>query len=104
MALEAIVEILWRERQLFDLLLARADESSVVTALRRAELDRAVAVHGVAESLGFEADDHPTLARLAASAPPPWNGIIGRHRAALLECTADVPPALVPRSLREALT
>ena len=119
MSFGPISDILWRERHLLDRLEARLDEAGVsdgrghaersarqeaeliVLELQRAELDRAVAAHGVACQLGLSTP--PTLGQLAGALPSPWGLIFARHRSALLDRIDRAPGSLVPQSLREAL-
>lgn len=113
MPLEPVSDILWRERRLIDALqrsvaAPRAkrfgdgddDVSTIVSELRWAEIDRAVAVLDVAEELGLPSP--PTLRALAAAAPAPWDYIFDEHRDALRDGVAATGD-LVPQSLRESV-
>lgn len=98
-----VSDILWRERELLDVLLfklgqerlllseggqdavrwlARASHEIdlVVEELRLADLTRAVEVDALASELGL--DPAPTLAKLAEVASPPWNDLFAAHRSA----------------------
>ena len=100
MSLSEVSNILWRERQLLELLVFKLEEEQFVLAsgrtrwlshatrevepileeIKRVELERAMAVAG---SAGELASDAPSLRELAAIAPPPWDGIFAEHRRAL---------------------
>ncbi|MEY2565908.1 MAG: hypothetical protein QOE35_437 [Actinomycetota bacterium] len=114
MALREVSDILWRERRLLEVLEFKLEEERLVAEaghvrwlhratrevalvrgeLRRAELDRAVAVSAAAVDLGI--DHAPTLQELADAAPTPWAGIFQRHRAALVRA-ADLVTELSVR-------
>jgi hypothetical protein len=106
--LSDVSNILWRERNLLELLafkldaerllaragrtrwLARADHEVevVISALKAVELERGIRVQSIVDELGLESD--PTLVALAASAPNEWAGIFADHRRALIELARDV--------------
>jgi hypothetical protein len=106
--LEDVSNILWRERNLLELLsfkldserllaragrtrwLARADREveSVLSALKAVELERSIHMHALTAELGLDAD--VTLEALAECAPPEWAGIFADHRRALIELARDV--------------
>jgi hypothetical protein len=106
--LQDVSNILWRERNLLELLsfkldserllaragrtrwLARADREveSVLAALKAVELERSILMHALADALELEAD--VTLEALAECAPPEWAGIFADHRRALIELARDV--------------
>ena len=108
MPLREVSDILWRERRLLEVLEFKLDEERLLAEaghqrwlhratrevalvrgeLRRAELDRAMAVAAAAQELGI--DHPPTLRDLAAAAPTPWSGIFERHRGALLRAAEQV--------------
>lgn len=108
MSLREVSDILWRERRLLELLEFKLEEERLLAEaghirwvpratrevamvraeLRRAELDRAIAVESVAEELGL--DHTPTLLELLTAAQPPWAGILERHRNALLRAADQV--------------
>jgi flagellar FlgN protein len=96
-------DILWRERELLDVLLFKLDQQRlllseggeravrwlarasheidlVLEELRLADLARAVEVDALAAELGL--DPAPTLGELAAAAPAPWNDLFAAHRLA----------------------
>ncbi|MDQ1466170.1 MAG: hypothetical protein QOH10_585 [Actinomycetota bacterium] len=106
--LRDVSNILWRERNLLELLafkldserllaragrtrwLARADHEVevVLGALKAVELERGIQVQALVAELGIEAD--PTLHSLAECVPTEWAGILADHRRALLELARDV--------------
>lgn len=106
--LQDVSNILWRERNLLELLafkldserllaragrtrwLARADHEveSVLGALKAVELERSIHMHALADALGLRAD--ATLEALSDCAPPEWAGIFADHRRALLALARDV--------------
>lgn len=95
-----VSDILWRERELLDVLLFKLDQERLLLAdnnvhwlpraaheidlvleqVRLTELGRAVEVEALAVDLGLE--PNPTLAQLAAAAPAPWGELFDAHRAA----------------------
>ena len=118
MSLSDVSNILWRERQLIELLVFKLEvEHAMLTAgtsrwlqhttreieavagaVKRAELDRAVEVQRVGGELGLHGT--PTLRRLADAAPAPWSGILSEHRSSFLASTAElVALAAANRSL-----
>jgi hypothetical protein len=118
--LSEVSNILWRERNLLELLafkldserllaragrtqwLARADHEVevVIGALKAVELERGIRVQMLVDELGLDAD--PTLEVLAASAPAEWAGILADHRRALLQLARDVDRS-ARRSRRQTL-
>jgi hypothetical protein len=66
---EELALVLWRERELLEL-------------LHETELMRAVVAGEVAEGLGLAVD--ASLAEIVDHAPEPWRTILEDHRAALL--------------------
>ena len=94
--------LLWREQELLDLLLFKAEEKQyliitgksrwlariaheievVLEQLRGLELERAAATEQIAGRLGLHAN--PSLRQLADSAPAPWNDLYAKHHEALL--------------------
>ena len=101
-------EVLWRERELLEMLVFKLEEEHlllassnarwlpratrevevVVEQLRQVELRRALIVDAAAASLGLPSD--PTLAQLADAAPGAWAELLREHRAAFLELTREV--------------
>jgi flagellar biosynthesis/type III secretory pathway chaperone len=106
--LNDVSTVLWRERQLLELLVFKLDEEQlllsagrarwvnhasreveiVLEQLRAAELLRAVKVEDAARRLGLPS--FPGLLSLAEAAPEPWQSIFARHRQAFLELTGEV--------------
>ena len=131
MSLTEVSSILWRERELLELLVFKLEEEQLLLAagrtrwlahatrevemvlgeMRRAELGRAVEVEAVAASLGLPTG--VSLRELAESAPAPWSGILREHRNAFLAATQEITALAKSnrdllangyRSAREALT
>ena len=108
MSLSEVSNILWRERQLLELLVFKLEEEQLVLAsgrtrwlshatrevetilgeIKRVELERAMAVAGAIGALGLS--DAPSLRELAAIAPTPWDGIFVEHRRALLTLAQEI--------------
>lgn len=108
MSLTEVSSILWRERELLDLLLFKLEEEQLLLAagrtrwlahatrevemvlgeMKRAELGRAVEVDAVAVSLGLEPG--VSLRQLAEVAPPPWGAILQEHRNAFLAAAEEI--------------
>jgi hypothetical protein len=108
MALSDVSNILWRERQLLELLVFKLEEEQLVLAagrsrwlahatrevetvrgeIRRTELERAVHVADAGRELGLSGA--PTLNELASLTPSPWEGIFAEHRRALLTLAGDM--------------
>jgi len=107
-ALNDVSTILWRERQLLELLVFKLEEEQllisaakvrwvnhasrevelVLEQLRSAELMRAVRVEVAAGQLGLAS--YPGLRSLALASPEPWSSIFTKHRQAFLELTQEV--------------
>jgi hypothetical protein len=108
MSLTEVSSILWRERELLELLLFKLEEEQLLLAagrtrwlghatrevemvleeLRRAELGRAVEVDALASDLGLPSN--PSLRELAELAPAPWNDILREHRNAFLIIAQEI--------------
>ncbi len=106
--------LLWREQELLDLLLFKAEEKQylilsgktrwlgrvaheievVLDQLRVLEIERAAATEAVALQLGIGAN--PSLRQLAEAAPAPWNDLYAKHHEALLVLVTEL------RSLSDA--
>jgi flagellar biosynthesis/type III secretory pathway chaperone len=106
--------LLWREHELLDLLLFKAEEKQyliltgksrwlpriaheievVLEQLRTLEVERAAATEQIAGRLGLEAN--PSLRQLADSSPAPWNDLYTKHHEALLTLVTEL------RSLSDA--
>ena len=100
--------LLWRERQLLDLLQFKLEEEClllegerdrwlahagrevelVLDEISRVEMARALELAAVAPEFGL--GPQPTLGDLAAAAPPPWNALFADHRAALRLASQEV--------------
>lgn len=101
MGLTELSNLLWRERQLLDLLQFKLDEEAllletgrghwlghatrevelVVDEINRVEMSRALELASVAPQFGLGIQ--PTLHHLADAVPPPWDALFHDHRAAL---------------------
>ncbi len=108
MGLSEVSNILWRERQLLQLLLfkleteqlilsssrtrflsdATREVEMVINELKETELLRAIAVDGLAVELGL--GPSASLRELATVAPAPWDNIFEEHRKAFLEDTQEI--------------
>lgn len=108
MGLAEVSSILWREREMLELLLFKLEEEQLVLAsgrsrwlsrttrevdmvldqIRRTELMRAAEVDSVASDLGLVAN--PSLKALCEAAKEPWKGILTSHRQAFMTLTAEI--------------
>ena len=108
MGVAELSAVLWRERQLLELLLFKLAEEQVVLSsgrtrwlahatrevefvmeqIRSTELLRATEVDAVAAELGLDAG--PSLGALADAAPEPWGELLRGHRDAFLTLTAEI--------------
>jgi hypothetical protein len=108
MALSDVSNILWRERQLLELLVFKLEEEQLVLAagrsrwlvyatrevenvlgeIKRIELERAVAVADAGRELGLSGS--PTLRELSGLTPSPWDGIFAEHRRALMALAQEI--------------
>jgi hypothetical protein len=115
-----VSNILWRERQLLELLIFKLEEEQLVLAsgrtrwlthatrevesvlgeIKRVELDRAVHVEALARCLGLA--ETPSLRQFSDVVPPPWDRIFEEHRNALLEAAHDIDA--VAKSNRDLLS
>jgi FlgN protein len=106
--------LLWREQELLDLLLFKAEEKQyliltgktrwlariaheievVLDQLRSLEVERAATAEVIGQRLGVGAN--PSLRQIAEAAPAPWNDLFGKHHEALLILVTDL------RSLSDA--
>ena len=106
--------LLWREHELLDLLLFKAEEKQyliltgktrwlariaheievVLEQLRGLEVERAAATEQIAGRLGLPGD--PSLRQLAEAAPAPWGELYVRHHENLLTLVTEL------RSLSDA--
>lgn len=108
MGLNDVSAILWRERNLLELLLFKLEEEQLVLAagrtrwlpfatrevesvlarIRETELERAIEVDMLAASMQLAPG--ATLRELAQAAPGPWRTMFDDHRAAFVEVTAEI--------------
>lgn len=108
MGLAELSTVLWRERELLELLLFKLEEEQLVLTsgrtrwlphatrevevvldqIRTAELERAVVVDGAALELGLPPG--AGLRQLADAAPEPWGQVLGTHRDAFLVLTGEI--------------
>ena len=106
--------LLWREQELLDLLLFKAEEKQyliltgktrwlariaheievVLDQLRMLEVERAAADRGDRREAGL--GHNPSLRQVADAAPAPWNDLFAKHHEALLVLVTDL------RSLSDA--
>jgi hypothetical protein len=108
MSLGDVSNMLWRERQLLELLIFKLEEEQLVLAagrsrwlahatrevesvlaeIKRVELERAVVVAAAAGELGLSGS--PSLRELAEVVTNPWDTILAEHRRALLELAQEI--------------
>jgi hypothetical protein len=108
MTMEDLSSVLWRERELLELLLFKVEVEQLVLAggrtrwlpiaakeietvleqIREIELFRAVEVDAVAEELGLE--PNPSLRDIADRSPEPWRAIWLDHRDAFMTVAAQI--------------
>jgi flagellar biosynthesis/type III secretory pathway chaperone len=100
--------LLWREQELLDLLLFKAEEKQyliltgktrwlariaheievVLDQLRMLEVERAAATEAIAVKVGI--GSNPSLRQVAEAAPAPWNDLLAKHHEALLVLVTDL--------------
>jgi hypothetical protein len=100
--------VLWRMRELLELLLFKLEEEQLLVAsgrgrwlahatrevelvleqVRQAEIVRAAEAQAVAEEYGVRGE--ASLSELAAVAPTPWNELLRQHRQAFVALTAEI--------------
>jgi hypothetical protein len=103
-----VSDILWRERELLDVLLFKLETEKLLLAagelrwlsrstreielvleqLRLAEINRAIEVDALARHLGLPPES--SLAALADAAPSPWGELFRAHRRAFHSLTAQI--------------
>lgn len=108
MGLAEVSAVLWRERELLEVLIFKLEEEQLVLGsgrtrwlaratrevevvleeIRRAELTRATEVDALASQLGL--GPGPSLGQLADPAPAPWADLLREHRSAFLTLTAEI--------------
>ena len=106
--MQSLSAMLWRERQLLELLLfkleveqllltsgrsrwlahATEEVERVLEQIRTTELGHAVESDAVAAQLGLAPGS--TLAQLAEAAPAPWDGLLREHRDAFIDLTGQI--------------
>lgn len=111
MGFPEVSAVLWRERELLELLLFKLEIEQLLLAaahtrwlphatrevevildeIRETELSRAVAVEGLALDLGLASS--PSLRALADNASEPWQDIFHDHRTAFLTLTQEITDA-----------
>ncbi len=106
-----VTSLLWHERGLLERLLATtgangqardgSELAATVHELKLTEVARAAEVDALAGQLSLAAGT--TLAQLADVAPEPWAWILGDHREALRDLTAELHPTVAQLSLLEFL-
>jgi len=120
MGLADLASILWREREMLELLLFKLEEEQLVLAggrtrwlahatrevevvleeIRRTEVVRAAEVEAIGASLGL--GPNPSLTQLAEASPAPWSDLLHQHRKAFLMLTSEISG--VAGANRELLT
>jgi hypothetical protein len=108
MGLAEVSTVLWRERELLELLLFKLEEEQLVLTsgsgrwlaratrevemvlaeIRRTELLRATEVDAAAAALGL--GPNPSLNAMADACTEPWAGLLREHRAAFLALTGEI--------------
>jgi hypothetical protein len=108
MSLAELSSVLWRERDMLELLLFKLEEEQLVLAagrtrwlahatrevemvldqIRLTEVLRAAEVAVVGSTLGIGSD--PSLSQLADAVDPPWSELFHQHRKTFLALTAEI--------------
>ena len=108
MSLTDLSSVLWRSRELLELLLFKLEEEQLLLAanrsrwlahatrevevvldqIRQTEVARAAYAQAVALELGLAAE--ASLGELADAAPAPWSELLHQHRKAFLTLTAEI--------------
>jgi flagellar biosynthesis/type III secretory pathway chaperone len=108
MGLTQLSNVLWREREMLEVLLFKLEEEQlllaagrsrwiarathevevVLEAIGKTELLRATEVEAVSREMGLRPDT--SLRELAERAPSPWDDILREHREKFLEITAEI--------------
>ena len=111
MSLNDLSALLWREREVLELLLyklqtqqlmlttgrtewlavAAREVDAVVEVLGQAELHRAIAVEEVGKELNI--GSQPSLRNIAKAAPQPWSDILSDHHKAFLDLASRIETA-----------
>ncbi|GAA3335672.1 hypothetical protein GCM10020358_04880 [Amorphoplanes nipponensis] len=120
MSLTDLSSVLWRARELLELLLFKLEEEQLLLAsnrsrwlahatrevevvldqIRQTEVVRAAYAQAVAAELGLEVE--ASLGQLADAAPAPWSDLLHQHRKAFLTLTSEI--GALAESNRELLT
>lgn len=120
MSMEDLSSVLWRERELLEMLLYKLEVEQLVLAssrtrwlapaareietiletVRETEVLRTLAVDAVAERLGLE--PAPSLSQIAEASEEPWRGIWLDHRDAFAAVAAEI--TAMAESNRDLLT
>jgi hypothetical protein len=120
MGLPELSNVLWRERELLEMLLFKLEQEQLVLAagrtrwlarstrevevvlqeIRRAEVVREIELQAVAEQFGVA--HAPRLRDLVEAVDEPWSGILAGHRDAFLVMTAEI--SALAESNRELLS
>jgi hypothetical protein len=107
-SLTDLSSVLWRSRELLELLLFKLEEEQLLLAagrsrwlahatrevevvleqIRQTEVARAAYAQAVAVDLGLPAD--AGLGELADAAPTPWSDLLHQHRKAFLTLTSEI--------------
>jgi predicted deacylase len=107
-SLTDLSSVLWRSRELLELLLFKLEEEQLLLAsgrsrwlahatrevevvleqIRQTEVARAAYAQAVAIELGLSPE--AGLGDLADAAPPPWSDLLHQHRKAFLTLTAEI--------------
>lgn len=108
MGLNELSGVLWRERQLLELLLFKLEEEqliltsgrtqwlghatreveSVLDQIRTAELGRSIEADDAAREVGVAVGS--SLRAIADAAPPPWDDLLMEHHAAFVDLTDQI--------------
>ena len=108
MSLTDLSSVLWRSRELLELLLFKLEEEQLLLAagrsrwlahatrevevvldqIRQTEVARAAYAQAVAGELGLPLE--ASLGELADAAPDPWSELLHQHRKAFLTLTAEI--------------
>jgi hypothetical protein len=107
-SLTDLASVLWRSRELLEMLLFKLEEEQLLLAsnrsrwlshatrevevvldqIRQTEVIRAAYSQDVAVELGL--DPEASLGELADAAPPPWSDLLHQHRKAFLMLTSEI--------------
>ncbi|GGN79280.1 hypothetical protein GCM10010112_53790 [Actinoplanes lobatus] len=108
MSLTDLASVLWRSRELLEMLLFKLEEEQLLLAanrsrwlshatrevelvldqIRQTEVIRATYAQAVATELGL--DPEASLGELADAAPDPWSDLLHQHRKAFLLLTSEI--------------